>query len=83
MTSSPDLYDANVPSDGLTVDSPNGPIDMVAVLRHVNGETDIVLTRAERSLAHRLDPHYHRYAIVNHDRAEGYRRLARALTDAA
>ena len=82
MTST-DLYDANLPSDGLTVDTLRGPVDMVAVLRHINGETDIPLTRAERSVAWRLDPNYHRYGAVNSDRAEAYRRLARTLTDAA
>ena len=83
MTSSVALYDANVPSDGRTIDTRKGPVDMVAVLRYVNGETGIELTPAERSMAWRLDPGYRRYRLVDHNRAEAYRRLARTLTAAA
>ena len=85
MTTTPDLYDVNLPSDVLTVDTPAGPVDMVAVLRHVAGETSIQLTAAERSLAKRLDPHYARHGLSAGAaaRTEAYRRMARTLTSAA
>ena len=77
--STPDLYDANQPSDGLTIDTTGGPVDMVAVLRHVSGETDIALTAAEITVARTLDPNYYRYTRRPFTRAAAYERLARSL----
>ena len=84
MTSMPDLYDANVPSDGLTFDTDNGPVDTVAVMRHVSGETGITLTRVEAAVAARLDPNYYRHRPRAFTRAAAYERLAQSLlSDAA
>ena len=42
----PDLFDASVPSDGLTVDTEHGPVDLIAVDRALAGDRQY-LTRAE------------------------------------
>lgn len=42
----PDLFDASIASDGLTVDTPHGPVDLIAVERALAGER-LYLTRAE------------------------------------
>ena len=42
----PDLFDASVPSDGLTVDTEYGPVDLIAVDRALAGDR-LYLTRAE------------------------------------
>ncbi|MEY9934266.1 hypothetical protein ABH926_008931 [Catenulispora sp. GP43] len=81
--SSPDLYDANQPSGGLTIDTTGGPVDMVAVLRHISGETGIDLTAAETAVARTLDPSYYRYSARSFTRAAAYERLARTLYDVA
>ena len=43
-------YDPQVPSDGLTVDTPQGPVDLVAVARKLDGRP-VELTWAERKYA--------------------------------
>lgn len=84
---SPALYDANQPSDGLTIDTTAGPVDMVAVLRRLNGEKGLRLTGAERAVADAIRQRYRElrplYNRRHLSRAEAYRRLARSLTDAA
>jgi hypothetical protein len=87
MTSTPDLYDANVISDGLTIDTTGGPVDMVAVLGRLNGTKGLRLTRAEVDV---VDAIRHRYRELRPaagrqmlGRDEAYRRLARVLLDAA
>lgn len=50
----PTLFET-VPSDGLTVDTPLGPVDLVAVARAKAGRP-VTLTRAER---HYLTHHRH------------------------
>jgi hypothetical protein len=46
-----------IPSDGLTLDTPHGPVDLVAVERALTGER-LHLTRAEhRYIAALLDTH--------------------------
>ena len=87
MTSTPDLYDANLPSDGLTIDTSAGPVDMVAVLRRLNREKVLRLTRAELDMVAAVRKRY-AYLVRTHgrpavSRAEMYRRLARTLTGAA
>lgn len=42
----PSLYDANVASDGLTLDTPFGPVDTVAIERALSGRP-VDLTAAE------------------------------------
>ena len=42
----PDLFDASVASDGLTVDTEHGPVDLIAVQRALAGDR-LYLTRAE------------------------------------
>jgi hypothetical protein len=47
------LYNPAVPSDGLTVDTPLGPVDLVAVHRKASG-FDVSLTVAEQAwITHR------------------------------
>lgn len=83
----PDLYDANVPSDGLTIDTTDGPVDMVAVLARLNGEKGHRLTGAERAVVAAVKARYRDLRPTGghskRDRAEVIRRLARTLTDAA
>lgn len=85
MTS--DLYDANLPSDGLTIDTTDGPVDMVAVLARLNGEKGVRLTRAEAATVKAIRARYSGLRPAGghsrRDRAEVIRRLARTLTDAA
>jgi len=50
MTGRPDLFDASIASDGLTVDTPHGPVDLVAVARKLAGRP-VELTWAERKYA--------------------------------
>lgn len=40
------LFDPSIESDGLTLDTAHGPVDLVAVQRSLNGER-LHLTRAE------------------------------------
>jgi hypothetical protein len=42
------LFDPSIESDGLTIDTAHGPVDLVAVQRYLNGER-LHLTRAEHS----------------------------------
>lgn len=42
------LYDPAIASDGLTMDTPLGPVDLVAVERAARGHT-VALTEAERA----------------------------------
>ncbi len=42
----PDLFDASIASDGLTVDTEYGPVDLIAVQRALAGDR-LYLTRAE------------------------------------
>lgn len=87
MTFPADLYDANLPSDGLTIDTTHGPVDMVAVLARLNGEKGLRLTRAELAVVAAIKTRYRDLAPAGgHDkrgRAEVIRRLARTLTNAA
>ncbi len=55
------LLEDRVPSDGLTLDTPDGPVDLVAVERALAGER-IALTYAERAYTARLfkTPVHHR-----------------------
>lgn len=83
----PDLYDVNTPSDGLTIDTTAGPADMVAVLRRLNGDKGLRLTRAELDVVDAVRQRYRElrplYSSRHLSRAEAYRRLVRSLTDAA
>ena len=47
MTRRADDFDPQVASDGLTVDTPQGPVDLVAVARKLAGRP-VELTWAER-----------------------------------
>lgn len=50
----PTVYDPAVASDGLTLDTPRGPVDLVAVQRALDGHP-VKLTEAEFTyLAHRI-----------------------------
>ncbi len=42
----PDAFDPEVASDGLTVDTPHGPVDLIAIERALAGQR-LHLTRAE------------------------------------
>lgn len=88
MTSStPDLYDVNVPSRGLTLDTSAGPVDMVAVMRRLNHEKGLRLTRAELDVVEAIKQRYRELRPVTGPgrtgRTEAYRRLARDLVTAA
>jgi hypothetical protein len=74
-----DLYDASTPSDGQTVDTPLGPVDLVAVTRRLQGES-IALTYAE--LVYTLAVDRGGFPLgdaLPSRRAAAYRRLAESL----
>lgn len=92
MTSStPNLYDANVPSAGFTIDTAAGPVDMIAVLYRLDGRKGLRLTRAELDIVAALQERYKEIrpslrripGDTKRIRIEAYRRLARELTNAA
>lgn len=55
MSAPTPLYDRAVPSDGLTLDGPHGPVDLVAVERALCGQPT-ALTYADRAHAIALLP---------------------------
>lgn len=46
VSDQPNVVDVSIASDGLTVDTPYGPVDLIAVGRALGGER-VYLTRAE------------------------------------
>ena len=55
VQTTPTVYDPAIESDGLTLDTPLGPVDLVAVQRVLDGHPIAELTRAEMDyLAHLL-----------------------------
>lgn len=85
--SAPDLYDANVPSAGFTIDTASGPVDMVAVIYRLEGRKGLRLTRAELDVVEAVKVRYKQLRMparpTKRQRAAAYRALAYALTDAA
>lgn len=55
-------YDPAVPSDGATLDTQRGPVDLVAVMRALTGEP-VPLTRADAAYAVTLLPASHGTAV--------------------
>lgn len=55
-------YDPTVPSDGATLDTGRGPVDLVAVMRALTGEP-VPLTRADAAYAVTLLPASHGTAV--------------------
>lgn len=54
---SPTVYDPTIESDGLTLDTPLGPVDLVAVQRVLDGHPVEALTEAEMTeVLRRLGP---------------------------
>jgi hypothetical protein len=86
-----DLYDANVPSAGFTIDTTAGPVDMIAVLYRLEDRKGLHLTRAELDIVDAVKERYKEIrptlrripGNAKRTRMEAYRRLARELTDAA
>jgi hypothetical protein len=87
MTSAPDLYDANLPSAGFTIDTTGGPVDMVAVIYRLEGRKGLRLTRAELDVVEAVKHRYKQLRMpprsTKRERAAAYRALAYALADAA
>jgi hypothetical protein len=73
-------HDPAVASDGLTVDTALGPVDLVAVHRHLRG-FDVTLTEAERAWILRRQADSARRAAA-YALGTGYEGLLRALADA-
>jgi hypothetical protein len=72
-----EAYDILIPSDGLTVDTPLGPVDLVAVHRVVTGRPH-PLTPAEHAWIRERQPHGARRAAAR-TLGTGYPALLRAL----
>ncbi len=87
MTSDIESYDASVPSAGWTIDTTEGPVDMVAVMGRLNHVKGLRLTKAERAVVKAVEQRYRELRPIAGTRkprqAEAYRRLAHALLDAA
>lgn len=85
------LYDPAIPSDGLTVDTPLGPVDLVAVDRRLRG-FDVELSLAEQAWITERQPNGARrqaatalgtgYSGLLRALARTRRRLARVAADA-
>ena len=83
----PDLYDANQPSAGFTIDTTAGPVDMVAVIYRLEGRKGLRLTRAELDVVKAVKRRYGQLCMparpTKRERAAAYRALAYAVAGAA
>lgn len=85
VRTAPTVYDPSITSDGLTLDTARGPVDLVAVQRALDGHP-VELTEAEWTyLAHRIGtaPRRHGYGYADDFDARTRVREAQDITSGA